>query len=189
MTSFNQVAYWDKWLGGENGPPAPSVVNVSSFVVHVCLHRRLTIICPRDITFCKKHAYFRRRDRTDIYSHIRILSFLLLSGILFHIFNFLFAYLHYILGPADQATEWASLDAGTRNSIKSQYSNAGISLMVSAFGSTDTPTSSGADPVGTANNMAAWVKNYNLDGIDVDYEVRFLLDHIRFVPILMASLM
>lgn len=48
---------------------------------------------------------------------------------------------------------------------------AGIKLVVSVFGSTDAPTSSGADPVGTANTMAAWVKEFDLDGIDVDYEV------------------
>lgn len=42
--------------------------------------------------------------------------------------------------------------------------------MVSAFGSTDAPTSSGADPIATANTMAAWVKEFGLDGIDVDYE-------------------
>ncbi len=43
--------------------------------------------------------------------------------------------------------------------------------MVSVFGATDVPTSSGADPVTTAQTMAAWVKEYDLDGIDVDYEV------------------
>jgi len=43
-------------------------------------------------------------------------------------------------------------------------------LIVSLFGSTDTPTTSGADPVLTANSMAAWVKKYDLDGVDVDYE-------------------
>jgi chitinase len=42
--------------------------------------------------------------------------------------------------------------------------------MVSAFGSTDTPTTSGEDPTKLAETMAAWVKKYNLDGIDVDYE-------------------
>lgn len=45
-------------------------------------------------------------------------------------------------------------------------------MIVSAFGSTDAPTSSGADPVATANTFAAWVIEYGLDGIDVDYEVR-----------------
>ena len=53
-----------------------------------------------------------------------------------------------------------------------QYAAAGIKLIVSVFGSTDAPTSSGADPVSTANNIAAWVKEYDLDGVDVDYEVR-----------------
>ena len=73
-------------------------------------------------------------------------------------------------GPVDQAQKWASLDAATRTSVKSAYSTAGIAMMVSAFGSTDTPASSGADPVGTANTMAAWVKKYGLDGLDVDFE-------------------
>ena len=43
---------------------------------------------------------------------------------------------------------------------------------MSAFGATDAPTSSGADPTDTANTMAAWVQEFDLDGIDVDYEVR-----------------
>ncbi|KAJ3483841.1 hypothetical protein NLI96_g6045 [Meripilus lineatus] len=73
-------------------------------------------------------------------------------------------------GAWDNAQVWASLSASQRSSIKSQYSAAGIKLMVSAFGSTNAPTSSGADPVATANTMAAWVKKYGLDGIDVDYE-------------------
>lgn len=42
--------------------------------------------------------------------------------------------------------------------------------MVSAFGSSDVPTTTGADPIATANTMAAFVKQYQLDGIDVDYE-------------------
>ncbi|KAH7914241.1 glycoside hydrolase family 18 protein [Hygrophoropsis aurantiaca] len=73
-------------------------------------------------------------------------------------------------GPADQAQAWASLDNATRASIKSSYSDAGILLIVSAFGSTDTPTTSGADPTTTANDLAAWVLEYDLDGVDVDYE-------------------
>ncbi|TFY60415.1 hypothetical protein EVG20_g7424 [Dentipellis fragilis] len=73
-------------------------------------------------------------------------------------------------GAADEAQAWASLSASQRSSIKSQYSAAGIKLMVSAFGETDHPTTDGANPVTTANTMAAWVKQYDLDGIDVDYE-------------------
>jgi len=73
-------------------------------------------------------------------------------------------------GAFDKAAEWASLSSSQRSTIKQQYENAGIKLIVSLFGSTDTPTTNGADPVATANTMAAWVKKYDLDGVDVDYE-------------------
>ncbi|PBK72370.1 glycoside hydrolase [Armillaria solidipes] len=73
-------------------------------------------------------------------------------------------------GAWDKAAEWASLTSSERSAIKSQYAAAGISLIVSVFGSTDIPTTAGADPVATANTMAAWVIEYDLDGIDVDYE-------------------
>ena len=43
--------------------------------------------------------------------------------------------------------------------------------MVSAFGSSDVPTTSGADPTSTADTIAAWVIEYGLDGVDIDYEV------------------
>ncbi|KAF5350238.1 hypothetical protein D9758_007839 [Tetrapyrgos nigripes] len=67
-----------------------------------------------------------------------------------------------ISGPADKAPD--------RASIKQQYNAAGISLIVSAFGSTDAPTSIGADPTATAITFANFVKTWGLDGIDVDYE-------------------
>ncbi|GJJ14641.1 hypothetical protein Clacol_008907 [Clathrus columnatus] len=73
-------------------------------------------------------------------------------------------------GPADQAAAWSSLSESDRSSIKSSYNAAGIKLMVSAFGSTDTPTSSGTDPTQLAQTMATFVKNNGLDGIDIDYE-------------------
>ncbi|KAG1770689.1 glycoside hydrolase family 18 protein [Suillus occidentalis] len=75
-----------------------------------------------------------------------------------------------ISGPADQAEEWVLLDNATRASIKSTYNNAGISLIVSAFGSSDAPTSGGYDPTTVANNLAAFVLEYDLDGVDIDYE-------------------
>ena len=51
------------------------------------------------------------------------------------------------------------------------FQAAGIKLIVSAFGSTDAPTTSGADPTDTANTIANFVKQYSLDGVDIDYEV------------------
>ncbi|KAJ6453722.1 glycoside hydrolase [Mycena sanguinolenta] len=70
----------------------------------------------------------------------------------------------------DNAATWAKLDAATRASIKAEYAAAGISLIVSAFGSTYNPTSAGDDPTAAANYIANYVILYGLDGIDVDYE-------------------
>ncbi|KZP24609.1 glycoside hydrolase family 18 protein [Athelia psychrophila] len=75
-----------------------------------------------------------------------------------------------ISGAADQALGFTELTADEQSSVLSTYHAAGIDVIVSAFGATDTPTTSGADPTDTANTLAAWVKKYNLDGVDVDYE-------------------
>lgn len=75
-----------------------------------------------------------------------------------------------LAGPWDKALEWTQLTNAQRTTLKSQYAAAGVKLMVSAFGSSDVPTTTGADPIATANTMAAFVKQYQLDGIDVDYE-------------------
>ncbi|KAJ6610196.1 glycoside hydrolase [Mycena sp. CBHHK59/15] len=69
-----------------------------------------------------------------------------------------------------RAYEWTTLTAAQRATVKAQYAAAGIKLLVSAFGSTDVPTSSGVNPVTMATTMANWVIQYGLDGIDVDYE-------------------
>ena len=74
-------------------------------------------------------------------------------------------------GAADQAQNWQELTADQRSSYISEYNEAGISLIVSAFGSTETPTSSGVDPTSAASTVADWVIQYGVNGIDVDYEV------------------
>lgn len=71
-------------------------------------------------------------------------------------------------GPADQAEKWAALPADQRQQLKQQYNSAGVSLVVSAFGETEHPTSQ--DPATVANALAQFVLNTDLDGIDVDYE-------------------
>lgn len=75
-------------------------------------------------------------------------------------------------GAADQAQAWEQMDSGKRTSLKQKYSDAGIKVIVSAFGSTEKPTTTKEDPTSVASQMAAWVKKYNVDGIDVDWEVR-----------------
>lgn len=73
-------------------------------------------------------------------------------------------------GAVDQAAAWKALSDSQRTSLKTDYDNAGITLMVSAFGSTDAPTSDGHDAASVAQAHAAFVKANNLRGIDVDYE-------------------
>ncbi|KAJ7242176.1 glycoside hydrolase superfamily [Mycena haematopus] len=88
-----------------------------------------------------------------------------LSG--FNVFALAFI---YSASLQDNAATWAQLDAGTRSSIKAEYAAAGISLIVSAYGSGPNPTSAGDNPTAAANYIANYVKTYNLDGVDVDYE-------------------
>lgn len=73
-------------------------------------------------------------------------------------------------GAVDNAQAWEQFDADYRAQVIEEYHSAGIALMVSAFGSTDSPTTNGADPVDTATRLADWVKQYGLDGVDIDYE-------------------
>ncbi|PIL36453.1 hypothetical protein GSI_00142 [Ganoderma sinense ZZ0214-1] len=73
-------------------------------------------------------------------------------------------------GAVDQAKNWESLAGSKKTAKKNEYHKAGIKIIASAFGATDTPTTSGANAVNTANTMAKWVKSNGLDGIDVDYE-------------------
>ncbi|KAI0629140.1 glycoside hydrolase [Trametes polyzona] len=73
-------------------------------------------------------------------------------------------------GPQDQAGAFAKLPAAKRASTLAAYKKAGIDVIVSAFGETDKPTTSGADPAKTAETMAQFVLANKLAGIDVDYE-------------------
>lgn len=73
--------------------------------------------------------------------------------------------------PYSQASQWQGLTASQRANVKAQYAQAGIKLFVSAFGSTESPTTLGINPNSTATAMATWVKDYGVDGIDIDYEV------------------
>ncbi|KAF8550425.1 hypothetical protein OG21DRAFT_1487780 [Imleria badia] len=73
-------------------------------------------------------------------------------------------------GPSDMAQAWQDLSQSQRISYLDEYNKAGISVIVSAFGETDTPTSSGTNAVAIADKIASWVKEYGLQGVDVDYD-------------------
>jgi chitinase len=65
---------------------------------------------------------------------------------------------------------FGSSSVDIRRNIKKIFNDNGIKLMVSAFGSTENPTSSGADATKTALKLADFVNNNNLDGVDIDWE-------------------
>ncbi|KAJ7719125.1 glycoside hydrolase family 18 protein [Mycena metata] len=74
----------------------------------------------------------------------------------------------YPSSTVDNAQVWESMTAAERATTKAAYNAAGISLIVSAFGSGSNPTSQ--DPTTVANFIANYVLTYTLDGVDIDYE-------------------
>ena len=69
------------------------------------------------------------------------------------------------------ALAWQELLHNERANYLREYNDAGISIIVSAFGSTNEPTTWGADAVTIANDLASWIRKYGIQGVDVDYKV------------------
>ena len=57
-----------------------------------------------------------------------------------------------------------------RKTLKKKYNDAGIKIMISAFGATEFPTSGKLDPIECANKLGKVVLENNLDGVDIDWE-------------------
>ena len=51
-----------------------------------------------------------------------------------------------------------------------KYHAAGVKVLVSAFGSTENPTTSGYDAATVCDNLADFVITNHFDGVDLDYE-------------------
>lgn len=54
--------------------------------------------------------------------------------------------------------------------MKKVYNDAGIKILVSAFGSTELPTTNYLDPVMCTTKLGNFVIANNLDGADIDWE-------------------
>ena len=98
-------------------------------------------------------------------------------------FNYIaLAFWTYGTGPVDAATVWSNplyyIGAGVfgdtteqiQLTLKANYTKAGIKLLVSAFGATENPTSSGYDATDCGLKLAQFVKDNHLDGVDIDWE-------------------
>lgn len=100
-----------------------------------------------------------------------------------HIYNYLAFAFWMSGGPADIALIWANpvkyfgaeSQFGKTNqeiqlNLKKKYNDAGIKVMISAFGATEFPTTAGKDPVATAKSLGNFVLANHLDGVDIDWE-------------------
>lgn len=79
----------------------------------------------------------------------------------------------YYFGDTSQ---FGATNDAIQKSLKTLYNNAGISIMVSAFGATEFPTTAGEDPTTCANSLADFVLKNNLDGVDIDWEDNTAMD-------------
>jgi hypothetical protein len=83
-----------------------------------------------------------------------------------------------VLTYADTVNAWMSLTSDQRINLKSQASNKGITIVVSAFGATsfsdgfqyifNSPNYN--DPAVLATDLVSWMKSYNCNSIDLDIE-------------------
>ena len=65
---------------------------------------------------------------------------------------------------------WGNTTAEIQKAWLDAYHTDGKKVLVSAFGATEWPTTNGADAVQTAQDLATFVIDNQLDGVDVDYE-------------------
>lgn len=77
--------------------------------------------------------------------------------------------------PWSHADQWEKMTAEERASVKEEYGEHNIKLLVSALGSAEAPATAGVDAKELATQMAEWVKKYDVDGLDLDFEVRRLV--------------
>ncbi len=54
--------------------------------------------------------------------------------------------------------------------LKKKYNDAGVKILISAFGATEFPTTAGYDPTDCATKLGNFVLQNNLDGVDIDWE-------------------
>lgn len=99
-----------------------------------------------------------------------------------HKFNYIcLAFWTCSYGPLDAALVWnnsntyfgstlfGATNSDIRANLKKIYNDNGIKIMVSAFGATETPTSSGSNATRCAQKLADFVTSNNLDGADIDW--------------------
>lgn len=72
--------------------------------------------------------------------------------------------------PLDQVDEWRKLPKEKRAAIRKEYNEAGIKIIISAFGETPKPTTDEDSAEDVAKALGIFVREHDVDGVDVDYE-------------------
>ena len=100
------------------------------------------------------------------------------------LYNFIaLAFWSYSAGPMDIVLIWedpvkyfggpskfGSTKDEVQKNLKKMYNDKGIKIMISAFGATEFPTTAKVDPIDCAVKLGNFVKDNNLDGVDIDWE-------------------
>lgn len=84
-------------------------------------------------------------------------------------------------GPQGALESWTKAKDDDRAALKKKYADKGISLVVSVGGEGDKPQSDKRDPHEYAQEVAKFVKKYNFDGADLDYEEFDIFGRMRVV--------
>ena len=97
--------------------------------------------------------------------------------------------------PADAALVWSNAvtyfgktspygntTQEIQTNLRKSYHQQNTKVMVSAFGSTSDPTSSKIDPTAVGKNLAMFVIENQLDGVDLDYEDNAAMEAGTAVP-------
>lgn len=100
----------------------------------------------------------------------------------FNIYNY-FAYTFWTCGSGPLAmsklyndpikflgTDLGKTKAEIQQYIKNLFRNANVKVMVSAFGASEHPVEAGLDPIQCANKFIDYIKDNELDGVDIDFE-------------------
>ena len=66
--------------------------------------------------------------------------------------------------------KFGTTDQEIRTNLKKRYKEKGVKLMVSAFGATEMPTTEGRSAIDCAVELGQYVKENDLDGVDIDWE-------------------
>lgn len=67
-------------------------------------------------------------------------------------------------------SELGKTNSEIQKKVVDLYHSRNISVLISAFGASQEPTTEGHDPVQTCTNLAQFVLDNNFDGVDLDWE-------------------